>query len=85
MQSMNDVIDNAYKYSRGSIEDYLDSVFNETNPEQAIKLKTQILSVWDRLIQSYMDRNNEGMGPRVPSESVLSTLDEIVTTSGGEF
>jgi hypothetical protein len=82
MQSMNDVIDNAYKYSRGTIEDYLDSVFNETNPEQATKLKTQILSVWDRLIQSYMDRNNEGIGPRVPSESVLTTLDEIVTTSG---
>ena len=82
MQSMNDIIDNAYKYSRGSIEDYLDSVFNETNPEQATKLKTQILSVWDRLVQSYMDRNNEGIGPRVPTESVLTTLDEIVTTSG---
>lgn len=56
MQSMNDFIDNAYKYSRGTIEDYIDNVFNQTNPEQAKKLKLQILAVWDRLIQSYMDR-----------------------------
>lgn len=85
MQSMNDIIDNAYQYSRGTIEDYLDNIFNDTNTEQAVKLKMQILSVWDRLIQSYMDRDKEGMGPRVPSESVLSTLDEIVTTSGGRI
>ncbi|CRL07378.1 CLUMA_CG020355, isoform A [Clunio marinus] len=82
MQSMNDVIDNAYKYSRGTIEDYLDNFFNGTNPEQAVKLKHQILSVWDRLIQSYMDRNNDSVGPRVPTESVFSSIDEIVTTSG---
>lgn len=84
MQSMNDIIDNAYKYSRGTIENYLDNIFNETKSDQAAKLKVQILSVWDRLIQSYMDRDKEGMGPRVPSESVLTTLDEIVTTSGGK-
>lgn len=85
MQSMNDVIDNAYKYSRSAIEDYIDSLFNQTNPDQAKKLKIQILSVWDRLIQSYMDRNNDGIvGPRVSSESVFTTIDEIVTTSGGK-
>lgn len=84
MQSMNDIIDNAYKYSRSSIEDYLDNIFNGTDIDQSTKLKTQILSVWDRLIQSYMDRNKEGMGPRVPSDSVMTTIDEIVTTSGGE-
>lgn len=85
MQSMNDVIDNAYKYSRSTIEDYIDNLFNQTNPEQAGKLKIQILSVWDRLIQSYMDRNNEGIvGPRVSSNDVFTTIDEIVTTSGGK-
>lgn len=87
MQSMNDIIDNAYKYSRGTIEVYLDGVFNETDTEQANKLKAQILSVWDRLVQSYMDRNydEKTVGPRVTSESVFSTLDEIVTTSGRKF
>lgn len=85
MQSFDDIIDNAYKYSRTTIEDYLDTLFNATNTEQANKLKVQILSVWDRLIQSYMDRNSEAThGPRVGVESVLSTLDEIVTTSGGK-
>lgn len=86
MQSFDDIIDNAYKYSRTTIEDYLDSLFNQTNTEQASKLKLQILSVWDRLIQSYMDRNSEAdVGPRVGIESVLSTLDDIVTTSGGKL
>lgn len=85
MQSFDDVIDNAYKYSRTTIEDYIDNLFNQTNPEQAGKLKIQILSVWDRLIQSYMDRNNEGIvGPRVSADSVFTTIDEIVTTSGGK-
>lgn len=85
MQSLDNIIDNAYQHSRGTMEEYLDGIFNGTDPEQAKKLKIQILSVWDRLIQSYMDRSNGGtVGPRVPAESVLSTLDEIVTTSGGE-
>lgn len=84
MQSMNDVIDNAYQYSRGMIETYLDNIFNSTDPEQSRKLKDQILSVWDRLVQSYMDKSYEGVGPRVPTDSVMTTLDEIMTTSGGE-
>lgn len=81
MQSMNDAIDNAYKYSREKIEEYVDNMLNQTNPEQAEKLKIQILSLWDRLIQSYMDRNNDSVGPRVGFNSVLTTLDEIFVTS----
>lgn len=49
MKSMDDIIDNAYKYGRSTIEDYVDGIFNETDPTQAVKLKGQILSVWDRL------------------------------------
>uniref|UniRef100_A0A182PS46 Transmembrane protein 245 n=1 Tax=Anopheles epiroticus TaxID=199890 RepID=A0A182PS46_9DIPT len=65
MQSMDNIIDNAYKYGRSHIEQYVDGIFNDTDPTQAIKLKMQILSVWDRLIQSWMDRSNgEGLvGP----------------------
>lgn len=85
MQSMNDVIDNVYKYSRGTLESYLDNIFNSTDPDQSRKLKDQILSVWDRIIQSYMDKSYDGVGPRVPADSVMTTLDEIMTTSGGKF
>ncbi|XP_035775576.1 transmembrane protein 245-like isoform X5 [Anopheles albimanus] len=79
MQSMDNIIDNAYKYGRSHIEQYVDGIFNDTDPTQAIKLKTQILSVWDRLIQSWMDRNNgEGIvGPRVPTQAIRMTIDEI--------
>uniref|UniRef100_A0A182NKU5 Transmembrane protein 245 n=1 Tax=Anopheles dirus TaxID=7168 RepID=A0A182NKU5_9DIPT len=79
MQSMDNIIDNAYKYGRSHIEQYVDGIFNDTDPTQAIKLKMQILSVWDRLIQSWMDRNNgEGMvGPRVPAQAIRMTIDEI--------
>lgn len=59
---------------------------NGTNEEQAVKLKTQIISLFDRLVQSYMDFNNGEdvtIGPRVTSQSVFDTLDEIVSSSGG--
>ncbi|XP_070494875.1 transmembrane protein 245 isoform X3 [Chironomus tepperi] len=86
MQSMNDVIDNAYQYSRTTIEEHLDSFLNNTDKEQAIKFKTQILSLWDRLIQRYMDQyNGNEVGPRVTSESVFDTIDEIFTSSGLTF
>lgn len=79
MQSMDNIIDNAYKYGRSHIEQYVDDIFNDTDPTQAKKLKCQILSVWDRLIQSWMDRNNgDGLvGPRVSSQSIRMTIDEI--------
>ncbi|XP_035900290.1 transmembrane protein 245 isoform X1 [Anopheles stephensi] len=79
MQSMDNIIDNAYKYGRSHIEQYVDGIFNDTDPAQAIKLKMQILSVWDRLIQSWMDRSNgDGMvGPRVPAQAIRMTIDEI--------
>lgn len=88
MQSMNDVIDNAYQYSHGTIEEHLDIFLNNTDPLQAAKFKTQVLSIWDRLIQRYMDQYNGSdtlIGPRVTSESVFNTLDELVTSSGVTF
>lgn len=83
MKSMDDIIDNAYKYGRSTIEDYVDGIFNDTDPAQAVKLKGQILSVWDRLIQSWMDRNNGDQfnGPRVSTDSIQSTIDEIINNS----
>lgn len=88
MQSMNDVIDNAYQYSRTAIEEQLDSFLNNTDKEQAIKFKTQILSLWDRMVQRYMDQYNGEdnlVGPRVTSESVFDTIDELFTSSGLTF
>ncbi|XP_055589999.1 transmembrane protein 245 isoform X2 [Uranotaenia lowii] len=79
MQSMDNILDNAYKYGRSHIEQYVDDIFNDTDPTQAKKLKCQILSVWDRLIQSWMDRNNGDsmVGPRVTGQSIRVTIDEI--------
>lgn len=84
MQSMNDIIDNAYQYSRSTIEEHLDSFLNNTDKEQAIKFKTQILSLWDRVIQRYMDQytGNEVVTARVTTESVFDAIDEIFTSSG---
>lgn len=58
---------------------------NGTDTDQALKLKTQIISLYDRLVQSYMDLNNghDAIGPRVTQQSVLDTLDEIINSSGG--
>lgn len=81
IQSMDDIIDNAHKYGRTTISAYVDNIFNDTDPNQAKKLKTQILTVWDRLIQSYLDRNNgDGFqGPRADTNSLYDSLGEIVT------
>lgn len=87
VESMDHMIDNAYQYSRSTIEEYLDSILNGTDKEQSLKFKTQIISVWDRLIQSYMDKHNGNnvVGPRVTSQSVFDTLDEIITSSGMSY
>lgn len=64
----------------------IDSALNGTNEDQAVKLKAQIISLFDRLVQSYMDLNNndnQEYGPRVTSESVFDTLNEIFSSSGG--
>lgn len=81
MKTMDDVIDNAHKYGRTTISEYVDSIFNDTDASQSKKLKVQILTVWDRLIQSYLDRNNgdDMVGPRVNGESLYDSLGEIVT------
>lgn len=81
VQSIDDLIDNTHKYGRATIAQYVDNIFNDTDPAQANKLKQQILTVWDRLIQSYLDRNNgeNDVGPRVGTESIYDSLGEIVT------
>ncbi|KAG5674751.1 hypothetical protein PVAND_004701 [Polypedilum vanderplanki] len=87
MQSMNDIIENGYQHSRSTIEEYLDMFLNNTEQQQAEKFKAQVLTVWDRLIQSYIDQYNhhDTVGPRVSSDSIFNSIDEIVTSSGLTF
>lgn len=81
--SMDDILDNAHEYGTQHIETYVDELFKDTEPEQAKKLKIQILNVWDRLIQSWMDNGGkDSIGPKVTTSAFSESFGEIVENAG---
>ncbi|XP_001996016.2 transmembrane protein 245 isoform X2 [Drosophila grimshawi] len=78
--SIDDALDNAHHYGRRKIETYIDDWLVDADKVHATKLKEQILDVWDRLIQYWIDFNKAGTsyGPRVPTDALKSTFGEIV-------
>lgn len=82
--SIDDALDNAHHYGRRKIETYIDDWLAEADKVHATKLKEQILEVWDRLIQYWIDFNKSGTsyGPRVPTDALKSTFGEIVDNPG---
>ncbi|XP_034662074.1 transmembrane protein 245 isoform X2 [Drosophila subobscura] len=82
--SIDDALDNAHHYGRRKIETYIDDWLADADKVHATKLKEQILDVWDRLIQYWVDFNKRGdsYGPRVPTDALKSTFGEIVDNPG---
>lgn len=82
--SIDDALDNAHHYGRRKIETYIDDWLADADKVHATKLKEQILDVWDRLIQYWIDFNKAGTsyGPRVPTDALKSTFGEIVDNPG---
>ncbi|XP_073815819.1 transmembrane protein 245 isoform X3 [Musca autumnalis] len=77
--SLDDALDNAHHYGRRKIETYIDDWLTDADPVHATKLKEQILDVWDRLIQYWIDFNKtDSYGPRVPTDALKTTFGEIV-------
>ncbi|XP_012161452.1 transmembrane protein 245 isoform X3 [Ceratitis capitata] len=78
--SIDDALDNAHHYGRRKIETYIDDWLAEADSVHATKLKEQILDVWDRLIQYWIDVNKSDStyGPRVPTDALKTTFGEIV-------
>ncbi|XP_055849892.1 transmembrane protein 245 isoform X2 [Episyrphus balteatus] len=77
--SIDDALDNAHHYGRRKIEQYIDDWLKDADPVHSVKLKNQILDVWDRLIQYWIDFNkSDTFGPRVPTDALKSTFGEIV-------
>lgn len=93
--SMDDVIENAYQYGRTGIGTYVDELLKDADAEQRTQLREQLLSVWDRLIQYWLDRKKEGnggggpgvgeafSGPQVPASAITDQIGEIVNNEGG--
>lgn len=90
--SMDDVIENAYQYGRTGIGTYVDELLKDADAEQRTQLREQLLSVWDRLIQYWLDRKKEGggsgaageafSGPQVPASAIADQIGEIVNNEG---
>lgn len=81
--SMDNVIENAYQYGRSGIETYIDEFLKDADKEQKRKLKEQVLSIWDRLIQYWVDKQKGNThGPSVPSEAITDSIGQIVANEG---
>lgn len=79
---MDNVIENAYQNGRAGIETYLDEFLKDADKEQRRKLKDQVLSIWDRMIQYWMDKQKGSTGPNVPSTAITDSIGEIVYNQG---
>lgn len=83
VDSLDNVIENAYEYGRTGIETYVDQFLKDADKEQRRKLKQQILIIWDRVIQYWMDKKSDKMhGPNVPSVAITDSIGEIVYNEG---
>lgn len=82
--SVDDVIENAYQYGRTSIGTYVDELLKDADADQRTHLKDQLLSVWDRLIQYWLDRKKDNgfQGPQVPASAISDSIGEIVNNEG---
>lgn len=81
--SLDNVMENAYQYGRTGIETYVDEFLKDADKEQRRKLKDQILSIWDRMIQFWMDKQmGTTHGPTVPSTAITDSIGEIVYNEG---
>lgn len=84
VDSLDDVIENAYEYGRNGIETYVDKFLKDADADQRRKLKQQILVIWDRIIQYWMDKktDNAAHGPSVSPVAITDSIGEIVYNEG---
>lgn len=83
VDSMDDIIENAYEYGRNGIETYVDKFLKDADQEQRRKLKHQILIIWDRIIQYWMDKKtDQAHGPSVSPVAITDSIGEIVYNEG---
>lgn len=83
--SLENLVDNAHKYGRNTIETYIDGMLVDAEKEQAEKLKQQVLTTWDRLVQNMLERSGNGpdeseIGPKM-GYGIKDSLEEIVDNS----
>lgn len=74
-------MENAYEYGRTGIETYVDEFLKDADKEQRRKLKEQILVIWDRIIQYWMDKKTSH-GPSVSPVAITDSIGEIVYNEG---
>lgn len=86
IDSLDNVIENAYEYGRTGIETYVDQFLKDADKEQRRKLKEQILVIWDRIIQYWMDKKTDkAHGPSVSPVAITDSIGEIVYNEGKLF
>lgn len=84
ISSLDNVIENAYQYGRTTIETYVDKLLKDADKDQRGKLTAQLLSIWDRLIQYWVDRHKDSNfnGPKVPAMAITESIEEMINNEG---
>lgn len=86
VDSLDNVMENAYEYGRTGIETYVDRFLKDADKEQRRKLKEQILVIWDRIIQYWMDKKTDkAHGPTVSPVAITDSIGEIVYNEGKSY
>uniref|UniRef100_A0A6B2E7D7 Uncharacterized protein n=1 Tax=Phlebotomus kandelakii TaxID=1109342 RepID=A0A6B2E7D7_9DIPT len=76
--TFDNIIDNAHEYGRNTIETYIDDILKDTDKQQAVKLKEQVLTTWDRLVQNMLERSgDDSVGPKM-GFGIRESFDELV-------
>lgn len=80
--SFDNLVENAHKYGRNTIEMYIDGILADAEKEQAEKLKQQVLLTWDRLVQNMLDRHSDedAIGPKM-GYGLKDSIEEIVDST----
>lgn len=62
----------------------MDELLKDADVEQKKHLKDQLLGIWDRLIQYWVDRQKDKSfhGPTVPASALTDSIGEIVNNEG---
>lgn len=62
----------------------MDELLKDADTEQRKHLKHQLVSVWDRIVQYWVDRQKDTSftGPQVPASAISDSIGDIVNNEG---
>lgn len=77
--TVDSLLDNAYQYGREGISKGVKSMMSGVDPSKSEKLEQQVLELWDRIYQAWMNSDSDqSHGPKVTSDAVQKTWNNFI-------